>query len=445
MAGTILKPSLEDNINLVSKVLHRHISSGDGYLDEEKDDVLESRFDIDNFLKREYRISMGWAPVSLAGTVYKQRVKRTKCKIPSLDHIHKFMTLVFSKLELNVQCAIVGLLYCERLMQDKKIAMTSRNWRPILIVCLLLSSKMWDDISSWNVEFSELFPCLGLEQINYLEKLFLQEMGYDLFVSGSMYARYYFALRGLRYSNEHQIPRNYLVFKVAGQNEQKLGKAPNRKKRRNQLREKNRTPLVSKGASTLFESGSEALRSDVLPAKESPAASLSGDARESPNSTQTGTTLTDDSDSETPPPAGRNALPPVLEGNEKESASKKSPRRGWQPLNQGFLPAVAPTEREDNGRKRKRKPTPQPTVPKGVFSQTMPNLGLERQQSDFTGRPKEVLVPLPSRATSDPTLNKSYKPPSTNNLLRISTVQSQAQISDFPRGKADKLPVKKKR
>jgi len=221
MSGTISKPCLQDNVNLVSKVLHRHISNPDFV--EDKDSVLEAKFDIDNFVSKEYRTSMVVLPLHLGGAIFVQRRKFVKCSIPTLVQVTSFLTLIFSRLRLNVQCAIVGLLYCERLMSQKRISMTERNWKPILLVCLLESSKMWDDLASWNVEFSELFPCLGIKEINHLEKMFLNEMAYDLFVSGSMYAKYYFALRGLRYTDENQIPRNYLDFQLGKTQRVSLG------------------------------------------------------------------------------------------------------------------------------------------------------------------------------------------------------------------------------
>lgn len=221
MSGTISKPCLQDNVNLVSKVLHRHIANPDFV--EDKDSVLEAKFDIDNFVSKEYRTSMVVLPLHLGGAIFVQKRKFVKCGIPTLVQVTSFLTLIFSRLRLNVQCAIVGLLYCERLMSQKRISMTERNWKPILLVCLLESSKMWDDLASWNVEFSELFPCLGIKEINHLEKMFLNEMAYDLFVSGSMYAKYYFALRGLRYTDENQIPRNYLDFQLGKKQHVSLG------------------------------------------------------------------------------------------------------------------------------------------------------------------------------------------------------------------------------
>ena len=56
---------------------------------------------------------------------------------------------------------------------------------------------MWQDLSSWNVEFSTVYPEYSLKSINRLELLFLGAMKWDMSISSSLYAKYYFALRSL--------------------------------------------------------------------------------------------------------------------------------------------------------------------------------------------------------------------------------------------------------
>jgi len=214
--GTISSPDLYLNLLIVSKVIRRHISKEDGYLKNDKDTELENLFDLDNFIQKELKTCFATVGIGLGPCVYVQRRKRSSAPVPTVEQINIFLRRIFRKLSLNVECAIVALLYAERLMSQGKIAMNGRNWRPILLASILMASKMWDDLSSWNVEFSELFPIFTLKEINMLEKLFLQEINYNLFISGTEYARYYFALRGLRYTNEHKIPRHYLDFQVGG-------------------------------------------------------------------------------------------------------------------------------------------------------------------------------------------------------------------------------------
>jgi len=214
--GTISSPDLFLNLLIVSKVISRHISKKDGYLKNDKDTELENLFDLDNFIQKELKTCFGQVGIGLGPCVYVQRRKRSSAPVPTVEQINIFLRRIFRKLSLNVECAIVALLYAERLMSQGKIAMNGRNWRPILLASILMASKMWDDLSSWNIEFSELFPIFTLKEINMLEKLFLQELNYNLFISGTEYARYYFALRGLRYTHEQKIPRHYLDFQIGG-------------------------------------------------------------------------------------------------------------------------------------------------------------------------------------------------------------------------------------
>merc|ERR1719233_2466487 len=214
--GTISAPDLYQNLFIVSKVIRRHIREEDGYLKNDKDTELEYLFDLDNFTQKELKTCFASVGIGLGPCVYVQRRKRSSAPVPTANQIKNFLSRIFRKLSLSVECAIVALLYAERLMSQGKIAMNGRNWRPILLASILMASKMWDDLSSWNIEFSELFPIFTLKEINQLEKLFLQEINYNLFISGTEYARYYFALRGLRYTHEYKIPRHYLDFQMGG-------------------------------------------------------------------------------------------------------------------------------------------------------------------------------------------------------------------------------------
>ena len=52
-------------------------------------------------------------------------------------------------------------------------------------------------MSSWNIEFATVYPQFSLSCINPLEHTFLSEVKWDLYISSSLYAKYYFALRSL--------------------------------------------------------------------------------------------------------------------------------------------------------------------------------------------------------------------------------------------------------
>jgi hypothetical protein len=65
------------------------------------------------------------------------------------------------------------------------------------IIGLLLASKVWQDASSWNIEITEIYPQFSLRSVNRLERIFCTALKWELYISQSLYAKYYFALRSL--------------------------------------------------------------------------------------------------------------------------------------------------------------------------------------------------------------------------------------------------------
>lgn len=50
----------------------------------------------------------------------------------------------------------------------------------------MLCAQLWQDLSSWNVEFSQVYPQYPLENINRLEREFVQALRWEFFISGSL-------------------------------------------------------------------------------------------------------------------------------------------------------------------------------------------------------------------------------------------------------------------
>ncbi|CAM9853826.1 unnamed protein product, partial [Choristocarpus tenellus] len=69
------------------------------------------------------------------------------------------------------------------------------NWKSLLMATLVLSSKVWDDLSMWNADFSVVCPSFRLNRINELEVAVLEALRYNVKVQASQYAKYYFHLR----------------------------------------------------------------------------------------------------------------------------------------------------------------------------------------------------------------------------------------------------------
>ena len=48
------------------------------------------------------------------------------------------------------------------------------NWRPVVLIALLIAQKVWDDSYLSNADFAFIYPFFVNEEINNLEKKFLE-------------------------------------------------------------------------------------------------------------------------------------------------------------------------------------------------------------------------------------------------------------------------------
>lgn len=122
--------------------------------------------------------------------------------VPSLDAITAFYRDVFRRSQMETDCIIMSLIYVERLIKDTNGGVRPRvgNWRSILFASMVMSSKVWDDLSMWNADFSQACPAgvrFTLRRINELELAMLGCLKFSVKVPASEYAKYYFLLRSM--------------------------------------------------------------------------------------------------------------------------------------------------------------------------------------------------------------------------------------------------------
>lgn len=121
---------------------------------------------------------------------------------PTLEQITTFYRDVYRRAKMESDCIIMSLIYVERLIKITYGALRPRtsNWRSMLFSCMVLSSKVWDDLSMWNADFSQTCPAgikFSLQRINELEIAVLSVLNYMVKVPASEYAKYYFLLRSM--------------------------------------------------------------------------------------------------------------------------------------------------------------------------------------------------------------------------------------------------------
>jgi len=84
---------------------------------------------------------------------------------PTLEDITMFYRDVFRRSKLETDCIIMSLIYVERLIRrtDGRLRPRSTNWRSVLFSCMILASKVWDDLSMW----------VSINMGNYVTRVYL--------------------------------------------------------------------------------------------------------------------------------------------------------------------------------------------------------------------------------------------------------------------------------
>ncbi|XP_063089756.1 cyclin-Y-like protein 1 [Cavia porcellus] len=116
---------------------------------------------------------------------------------PEHECIYRFVAIIFNALCIPTECTIMTLVYLERLMSYAKIDLCPTNWKRIVLGAILLAFKVWHDKAVWNIYFCRILQNLALQDINQLERHYLCLLEFNVNVSASTYAKYYFDLRSL--------------------------------------------------------------------------------------------------------------------------------------------------------------------------------------------------------------------------------------------------------
>ena len=200
------RPNFRDALRRVSMIIHQHIIKIERRFELCRHKVndlglfcpeMRRLFAEYNFVTPRYNVTVLNFPTALSGLQFGKRRIKMSLRIPTVEEIYDFAHQLFNSVQLSSECSIVCLIYVERLMEIAKVPLMSDTWRPIVLCGLLLASKVWQDLSSWNIEFASVYPQFSLSAINRIESQFLKMVKWDLYISSSLYAKYYFALRSL--------------------------------------------------------------------------------------------------------------------------------------------------------------------------------------------------------------------------------------------------------
>lgn len=127
-------------------------------------------------------------------------------EVPMEDIIYRFINPIFRTVNLSPESGILSLAYIERLKEFTGLTLVGPNWRRVCLSCLILASKVWEDLAVWNVDFQPVSRMITTKDLNEMEKYLLSYLQYNVTLKSSMYAKYFFELRSLSELDPSKFP-----------------------------------------------------------------------------------------------------------------------------------------------------------------------------------------------------------------------------------------------
>ncbi|CAJ0581081.1 unnamed protein product, partial [Mesorhabditis spiculigera] len=183
--STISQPNLKNTIKCISLAVYYHIANRKNRGNERLMEIFEER------LHPITRDPLGSDLVA---------------HDPDHRQIYRFIRTLFHSAQLTAECAIITLVYIERLLNYAEMDLCPTNWRRVVLGSIMLASKVWDDQAVWNVDYCQILRDTNVDDMNELERRFLECLDFNINVPSSVYASYYYDLRTLAIANDIQLP-----------------------------------------------------------------------------------------------------------------------------------------------------------------------------------------------------------------------------------------------
>uniref|UniRef100_A0A7S2CT32 Cyclin N-terminal domain-containing protein n=1 Tax=Octactis speculum TaxID=3111310 RepID=A0A7S2CT32_9STRA len=170
--STMMVPDIDASIKIVCSIIRAHI------------DEYGSRKPVP-------------IPDSSTRRIAETFIDKGACTVPSAEEINAYFKNIYTNAQMEMECIIMTLIYVERVSKVSKgyLVIRPENWKSLLLACMVMASKVWDDLSMWNADFSQVCHKVNLARINELELALLDFFKYEVTVMASEYAKYYFHLR----------------------------------------------------------------------------------------------------------------------------------------------------------------------------------------------------------------------------------------------------------
>jgi hypothetical protein len=199
LKNTMATPDVDATIKCVCGVIRAHLIQSEEVLIMSPKNPTFEEYEIFNDQSKCDESQKAYSFLRISN---KSR-KSSKLKpVPSLEEMTMFFCVIFKKAQMENDCVLMTLIYIERLMKQTNggVRPNANNWRSLIFSCMIMASKVWDDLSMWNKDFTKACPPgihYSLRRINELEVAVLSCLKYDVKVSASEYAKYYFLIRSM--------------------------------------------------------------------------------------------------------------------------------------------------------------------------------------------------------------------------------------------------------
>lgn len=118
-------------------------------------------------------------------------------KTPTQEDIAGFIEALYDLAQFSPECCVICLIYINRIIALTEMPLLPTNWRPLVLISLMIAQKMWDDKFLSNQDFSYIYPFFDIAQVNKLEMKFLELIQYFTHIKFSIYTKYYLELKSL--------------------------------------------------------------------------------------------------------------------------------------------------------------------------------------------------------------------------------------------------------
>merc|ERR1712061_552442 len=128
---------------------------------------------------------------------------------PSKWDIHEFMLDLMVTFHWQPEVFVVALVYLSRFAERSGVAVELCHWQKLTVVATILASKVWDEEPFDNAELAQISPLHFLDELDTLERAFVQGLEHDVVVREPDYMRTHFLLRtcAVADSTEFRLPR----------------------------------------------------------------------------------------------------------------------------------------------------------------------------------------------------------------------------------------------